>query len=252
MNLTADKVLHAVPLEKLVCNGFTVLIDRDGPNWLVTDDRGASLLSRFDGERRLMDVVNDYARETGFEWAKAFNHVETIARDAVRQGLLADEPVVREPYAGRSAHLTGVGLEELWIHTNNSCNLSCSHCLVSSNPQGDRGLDTGRLKGLIRAARELEVLRFYFTGGEPLLRKDFEELADLVLEDPEAELAVLTNGILIKDARLDMLRRLDHDRLRLQISLDGATPGTNDAIRGPGSGRGWRMLAEPSTSRLTA
>ena len=161
MNLTADKVLHAVPLEKLVRNGFTVLIDREGPNWLTTDDRGASLLSRFDGQSRLQDIVNDYAKETGFEWSKAFNHVETIARDAVRQGLLTDQPVVRESYAGRSAHIADVGLEELWIHTNNSCNLSSSHCLVSSNPQGDRGLDTGRLTGVIRAARELGVSRFY-------------------------------------------------------------------------------------------
>ena len=79
------------------------------------------------------------------------------------------------------------------------------------------------------------VSRFYFTGGEPLLRSDFEELAEYVLEDPEAELAVLTNGILIKDARLEMLQRLDRDRVRLQISLDGATAETNDAIRGPGS-----------------
>ncbi len=235
MNLTPDKILHPVPTEGMIRNGYTVLIDRDGPNWLVTDTRGASLLSKFDGRRRLTDIVNGYAEESGFEWSKAFNHVETIARDAVRQGLLTDVPVERAPYTGRGACLDGAGLEELWIHTNNSCNLACSHCLVSSSPQGDRGLDTRTLAGLIREARSLGVNRFYFTGGEPLLRSDFEELAGLILEDDQAELAVLTNGILLREARLEMLKRLDPERLRLQISLDGATAKTNDAIRGPGS-----------------
>ncbi|MHC4473864.1 MAG: radical SAM protein, partial [Planctomycetota bacterium] len=235
MMLNHETVLHAPPIERLGENGIALLVDRETPNWLATDPRGAAVLSRFDGRVNLGEVASDYALENGLEWAKAWQHVETIARDAVRQGLLDTEPVESAPYEGRRKFVEAAALEELWIHTNNSCNLACSHCLVSSGPDGDPGLSTETVVDAIRQARALGTKRFYFTGGEPLVRKDFEELALAALEDPEAELAVLTNGILLSGGRLGVLKRLDRDRLRLQISLDGSTPERNDPIRGPGS-----------------
>jgi len=235
MELTHETVLSLRPLSRIGENGVAVLVDREAPNWLATDPRGAALLDRFDGTNPFGRIVADYAAEHGFEWSKAWQHVETMARDAVRQGLLGTNGAVAEEYAGRAGHVAGGDLTELWIHTNNSCNLACSHCLVSSGPDGDSGLPTKTLVDLIERARALGTKRFYFTGGEPLVRKDFEEIAGAALEDPEAELAVLTNGILIKGARLEMLRRLPLDRLRLQISLDGSDPAHNDPIRGAGS-----------------
>ncbi len=47
---------------------------------------------------------------------------------------------------------------------------------------------------------------------------------------------MLTNGILFqKRAILERLRNQDPDRLRLQVSVDGATAAVNDAVRGAGS-----------------
>jgi radical SAM protein with 4Fe4S-binding SPASM domain len=232
MDLTPETVLSARRVETLGENGVSVLVDRETPNWLATDSRGAGLLARFDGNTNLGRVVADYAAETGYEWAKAWQHVETIVRDGLRSGLFATNG---EAYPGREPFVRAAELGELWIHTNNSCNLACSHCLVSSGPDGDPGLSTEKVLSVIEEARSLGAKRFYFTGGEPLVRKDFFEIAAAALADPEAELAVLTNGILIKGARLEMLHRLPKDRLRLQISLDGSTPSTNDPIRGPGS-----------------
>jgi radical SAM protein with 4Fe4S-binding SPASM domain len=60
-------------------------------------------------------------------------------------------------------------------------------------------------------------------------------LIDAALEDPTAELAILTNGILFTPTRIEELRRRDPARLKIQISLDGSTPSTNDPIRGTGS-----------------
>jgi radical SAM protein with 4Fe4S-binding SPASM domain len=235
MELTHESVLHAPSLETIGTNGMRVLLDPHGPNWLATDPNGEKILRRFDGRRTLGEITLDYAGERDFESAKAWHHVEILVRDALRQGLLSGEPFSTNSYAGRLAHLELDELTELWIHTNNSCNLSCSHCLVSSGPNGDRGLPTERLLALIGEARTLGVKRFFFTGGEPFVRRDIFDLIDGVLSDPQAELVILTNAILLRDHRLQELAKRGRERLRLQISLDGSKPETNDPIRGKGT-----------------
>ncbi len=235
MNLTHETVLHTPESDMERINGVSLLIDREAPNWLVTDARGIAILDLFDGRRTIGDVVSEYARQNRLEFAKAWQHVETIVRDAVRQKYLVDRPPARTRYLGRERHLEGEPLRELWIHTNNACNLSCRHCLVSSGPDGDRGLPKEKVQELIRESRSLGTRRFYFTGGEPFVRQDVFAFIDEVLSDPSAELAILTNGLLLSGQRLEELQRRDISRLRLQISLDGSTPETNDPIRGIGS-----------------
>jgi radical SAM protein with 4Fe4S-binding SPASM domain len=151
------------------------------------------------------------------------------------EGLTAGPEEDTPEYAGREAFLSDEPLTDLWIHTNNSCNLSCAHCLVSSGPDGDTGLPTKVLLDVIDQARALGTKHFFLTGGEPFLRRDIFELLDRMLEEPEAEVVVLTNGILLPGRILDEIRARDTRRLRLQVSLDGSTPAVNDVIRGPGS-----------------
>ena len=235
MNLSHETVLHAPPREALSSNGIRVLVDPAAPNWIGTDERGKHILDLFDGTRTFGQVVHTYAAETKVDMVAAWQHVDTFARDAVRRGMLADRPVVRAPYRGRAEHLSLSRLTELWMHTNNSCNLACSHCLVSSGPEGDRGLPTEHWLRVIGEARSLGVRRFFFTGGEPFLRKDILTLIDAVLQEPHTELAILTNGILFTPTLVAQLARRDAARLRIQISLDGSTPEINDPIRGRGS-----------------
>ncbi len=235
--ISSKSVLHPhyPGLEKINFSGTVVLLDPHGPNWVATDETGAGILCLFDGNRTVNQVVHAYAANTGFEVAKAWQHVETIARDALRHKFLAGSPMDLPSYNGREEHLKSGKLTELWIHTNNSCNLTCGHCLVSSGPDGDKGLSTPLLQDIITQAGSLGVRRFFFTGGEPFLRKDILEIIDHVLRVPEARLVILTNGILLRGSLLKELKKRDRDRLLLQISLDGSTSEVNDRIRGSGS-----------------
>jgi radical SAM protein with 4Fe4S-binding SPASM domain len=262
MDCAHDSVLHAPPLDISARDGVQIVIDPGGPNWLATDARGAEILGQFDGRRTVGQIAAEYARLHDLEPVKAWQHVDTIVRDALRYELLTAKPRHGPAYTGRQEHLPLERLTELWIHTNNSCNLACSHCLVSSGPDGDRGLSGERLLALIGESRGLGVQRFYFTGGEPFLRKDIQALIDAVLSGPptpvggdvgapqtlslrptprpggrgsETDLAILTNGLLFTSERLSALKPYDPQRLRLQISLDGSSAATNDPIRGAGS-----------------
>ena len=126
-------------------------------------------------------------------------------------------------------------LRELWIHTNNSCNLACRHCLVNSSPAGDPGLPSARIMDIIDSAAACGAVRFYFTGGEPFARRDIFELIERVTGRHGAELIILTNATLFHGERLERLGAASRERVRLQISLDGARAETNDRLRGPGT-----------------
>ena len=243
-------LLRAPAFSVLNVNGARVAVDPANPNWVASDDRGIRLLGQFDGRTPFADVVREYSSRSGLDTTRAWLHVETFARDALRQGFLSTDGAAPAPYLGRGAYLETTRLHELWVQVNDFCNLSCAHCLVSSGPSRDQGLDTTRILGAIDQAVSLGATRVFLTGGEPLARPDILELCGAVVEKHERELVVLTNGTLLKGKLLARLAELVNRRdpsgttsatevpqagLRLQISLDGSSPEVNDPIRGAGS-----------------
>ena len=77
------------------------------------------------------------------------------------------------------------------------------------------------------------VSELILTGGEPFLLPDLDTLVAACTA--RLPTTLLTNAMLFRGRRLDMLRRMDRDRLVLQVSLDSATPEQHDAHRGPRS-----------------
>ncbi len=77
--------------------------------------------------------------------------------------------------------------------------------------------------------------RLYVTGGEPFLRKDIFDLARHVTGDLGCELIVLTNATVFAGAVRKGLESLDRSLVKMQVSIDGARPETNDAVRGEGT-----------------
>jgi len=236
MELAEKAILHAPQYSQVDLNSLYVLIDPDGPNWITTDSRGARIISYLDGKKTFNDIVKLYSSEFGFDTTKAWVHVDSFLKDALREKFVSFKPFVRAPYTGRIDYLKTDHLNELWIHTNNSCNLQCTHCLVSSAPWEDKGMPAQEIKRIIDEGRELGVFRFYFTGGEPFIRKDIYELIDYVTHDESSELIVLTNGMFFNQkGDLSRLLEVARGRFKPQISLDGSTPEANDPIRGKGT-----------------
>ena len=77
-----------------------------------------------------------------------------------------------------------------------------------------------------------DVFQVNFGGGEPFLRDDFLDVVTYA-QSKGITTCVSTNGTLLDDDLAERLAAMDG--LFLQVSLDGATSGTNDAIRGAGT-----------------
>ena len=240
MPFNGDSTLHVPPYVEMQQRGFHLLIDPATPNWMATDQRGADILGWLRSSRQVDELINEYALQEGVDLTKAWLHVHSFLGEAQRFGFVGEEPFTCPSYSGRG-ELLQPALRELWVHLNDACNLTCTHCLVRSSPVGDRGLSTEQIKQVVDQALDLGAERVCFTGGEPLLRPDLPELAQYVTErrgkgtpmDPSV--VILTNGTLLHGEGWDRLRALGSEKLSLQISLDGSCPEVNDPIRGEGS-----------------
>ncbi len=213
-----------------------LFLDPEAPHWIAVDSRGAQMIGWIEAGLPIGEIIPRYAATHGVETAKAWLHVHDFIRALLRAGFASMEPIHHQPYLGRSAYASPKELKELWLHTNNICNLACSHCLVGSAPWvKDWGLPAEILRDLIQQALGLGVERFYMTGGEPFMRKDIFDLIQFITEEKGRELILLTNATLFQGERLERLTGLSRQKLRFQVSLDGASPQTNDPIRGKGS-----------------
>jgi mycofactocin biosynthetic radical S-adenosylmethionine protein MftC len=113
------------------------------------------------------------------------------------------------------------------------CNLKCRHCLSADMDKTNAvELDFKKCCAFIDELDRMEVFQINFGGGEPFLRKDFCDILDYA-HSKGIITCVSTNGTMLDE---NLASRLGGMRLlRIQVSLDGATAATNDAIRGSGT-----------------
>jgi len=122
-------------------------------------------------------------------------------------------------------------------HITERCNGRCAHCYQSSyQSSGEYCLE--QLEASLKLMEEaLRVWQrkgsFSLTGGEPFLRRRelFRLMDRLDVSNVVAYYDILTNGSLICDEDIRRLKGASKLR-RIQLSLEGATAGENDAIRG--------------------
>jgi pyrroloquinoline quinone biosynthesis protein E len=99
-------------------------------------------------------------------------------------------------------------LDSILFEVTPRCNLHCLHCYnvwKNSIVYPAQELDTARAKELIGLAIEQSKCRqFTFTGGEPCLREDLEELVAFAAARCE-HVALITNGTLLTEARVSSL-----------------------------------------------
>ena len=123
------------------------------------------------------------------------------------------------------------------INLTRRCNLACAHCYMDAETReggGDAELSADEIKHLLDeiASRSNETM-VVLTGGEPLLRRDLEQL---VAHGHALGLSMVvgTNGVLLNEQRVIKLKQAG--AMGMGISLDSLDPLSHDNFRGcPGS-----------------
>ncbi len=131
----------------------------------------------------------------------------------------------------------GRTVTSLRISLTNRCNLDCIYC----HSEGDEGrrkeMSVSTISDIVNAAAAYGVDKVKFSGGEPLVREDFE---DILRSLPELkDVSVTTNGVFLKERAMAMkLAGLD----RVNVSLDTLVPDKYAFITKSGPGDLKRVL----------
>lgn len=134
---------------------------------------------------------------------------------------------------------------EIGIDLTYRCNNNCRHCWVCL-PQDskEKELSFEEIKKIVDEAGNLGCRRWWISGGEPLLRKDFTEIFDYITKNSKFY-SINTNAALITPRIAKLMKRKGSKML----ALYGSTDKIHDHItRNPGSFeatmRGFKYMQE--------
>jgi heme b synthase len=122
-------------------------------------------------------------------------------------------------------------LRLLFWETTAACNLACVHCrrLDVSRQLSSDDLSPEQAQSMIRSLPETGKPIVVFSGGEPLMRPDLFDLAQLA-HDIGLPTALATNGTIMNDTVAK--RVVDVGIRRVSMSLDGPEADIHDRFRG--------------------
>jgi radical SAM protein with 4Fe4S-binding SPASM domain len=110
-----------------------------------------------------------------------------------------------------------------------ACNLRCVHCEANAATAAPDELTTAEALGVLEGLAKLNCENVFLTGGEPLTRPDWPELA-IKANDLGMAVCVISNGVLVNPQSIRALQ--DAGVFGLSISLDGLRD-VHDKIRLP-------------------
>lgn len=161
----------------------------------------------------------------------------------VPRAYVATKPLEAAPRGSLLSHLD--------IELTERCNIACLHCYINK-PAQDRAaqareMSTAQVTGILDEAAALGCRTVRVTGGEPLLREDWEALY-LHARRLGLTVTLCTNATLLTPHLADLFARIPPLE-RIEITVYGMTRASYDAVtRAPGSfeacRRGMGLLLE--------
>lgn len=114
----------------------------------------------------------------------------------------------------------GRTIKSLRMSITDRCNLNCIYCHNEGSMGSSGEMSVETISNIVHVAAGFGVNRLKLSGGEPLLRKDLEDI--LVSLPPLRDVSMTTNGVLLKE-RAESLK--DAGLNRVNISLDSLNEG---------------------------
>jgi radical SAM protein with 4Fe4S-binding SPASM domain len=206
------------------------------------------------GRTILEAALDDYVGKTDKKCEKCGGFYSQMIRfwiDFLRRSLSIKrekvEKLLADPYARRAV----INLTKSFIHFGikkplsiyapflvvwdftHKCNLSCKHCYSNSGATSETELTTEEAIDVVDQLADFGVTALAFSGGEPLSRKDFFEVATHAAKRG-LYVSVATNGTLLTEENVTKLKQAKINYV--EVSIDGATAQTHDSFRGvPGA-----------------
>lgn len=176
-----------------------------------------------------------YSKIIGF-WIEFLRLSLSVKRDKIER--LLDDPYTKRAIITIVKSFLHFGIRKplsifapflvVWDFTH-KCNLSCKHCYSNSGQALESELKTEEAIDVIDQLADFGVTALAFSGGEPLCRSDFFEVAQHAVKKG-LYVSVATNGTLLTKENVKKLKKIGINYV--EVSIDGAMGETHDSFRG--------------------
>lgn len=143
---------------------------------------------------------------------------------------------------------------EISIDITNQCNLNCKHCCVMAGEfKEGKDLDEQALMNMIKKVVKLQPASISISGGEPLMRNDFENIILFIRDNFKETLSLMTNATLIGQKKAEFIAKHFDS---VDVSIDGSDEESCKILRGEGTFNkcieGIKLLQENGMERISA
>lgn len=205
----------------------TFTIDPETQRWGVLTGPAVEIVRRADGATRYADIV----RQIAGDWDATQVASELVELGLLHDGVEAHRSVSVPVY--NACQPVGLHLE-----ITNACNMTCTHCYVASGIKLPNEMSDDDLRRAVDLLPPHSGKRIAISGGEPIVRRGCMDLVEYALIERGHDIDLYTNGRLFPRKFAERIAELNArgmGRVRLQLSLEGATAVIHDLVRGPGA-----------------
>lgn len=158
-----------------------------------------------------------------------------VIRDFVERGMMEESETPLSPLSAAQRYFVYPSryLEGAHWSITGKCNFQCRHCMVSAPSARHPQLPLEDCLRIVESIAQCGIKHVDITGGEPLLRSDFEEIVKALTKYNLDIGTLFTNASLLSSETMEMLHR-HNQHPTFQLSFDGL--GHHDWLRGiPGA-----------------
>ena len=189
------------------------------PAWIVTNELGKLLMSQFDGNNTIEDIVEATCEILG---AEKHEEVQAFCQHVVDSSIFETAPHAQHPRDN--------GLHCVHLSLSSACNLRCKYCYAAERVENSfPAMTLDEYKRVVDDLCDLSNrLSITITGGEPLLNPLWQPVS-AYCKEKGCTMLLLTNGTLITE---DKARFIKETFDLVTLSIDGPTRETHRLTRG--------------------
>lgn len=209
-----------------------VIINTERHMWIKTSITGKEILQWLRHEHTYQELLVFVQENYGVDGEEVKRIIKSCVEDFYEQGILS----INGRFAsGRQQfhEIEKSGLQQLWLNITNRCNLKCPQCFAETKGKKFNDLAYVDISRILDECTTINLQEIILSGGEPSLHSQLVDIVKLIKER-EIKVKLLTNGSIVSlemQEISEILRLIDD----IQVSIDGISIQTHDAIRGEGS-----------------
>jgi radical SAM protein with 4Fe4S-binding SPASM domain len=214
--------------------GSARIYDFEGARGIELNEDAYAILELIDSGYSLNRCLPKLALRYGIPEAELEPTVQVIVNQLIESGLATiahSRPAARKPLIPQCREIPHKHtLEKTTIELTSKCNLACKHCYGSFHAGTGADLDKEVAIEVLSQMRALQCCDIQFTGGEPLMHRDFWDILDMAVNHYHFVVSISSNGTLFTAEAVRRLKQIG--RVDVNISIDGHTAEINDFFRG--------------------